>query len=329
MGNDDMCQLGGLQSPINIQARNTQQCETDQCQLSFNYNPTTHLKIVRNRSLPSLVVIPDSGQSYVTYKNTVYELQSISFYRPALHKLNSRPIDGASMEIVLNHQSNDKMLCIGVPIRKGGTGPGSSRAYPFFKELTTLLDSMGQGAMELNESVPMSIMNPWSILPRNMAFYEYTGSTVQPPCSEGVTWIVMENSVRISSSHYTSIKAAIFNQINSRQLQRTNGRSITYNANSNPSNNRNLAGETKCYNEDELQDVCQCMCNENKFGSFTTSVATGNVLLILFVVIMFAMCIYLAFANDLFKGLRDWAKGPKGNFIIKKFAPSTKSTGKK
>ncbi|KAB1979815.1 carbonic anhydrase family protein, partial [Haemophilus parainfluenzae] len=58
------------------------------------------------------------------------------------------------------------------------------------------------------------------------AYYSYSGSLTTPPCSEGVTWIVLAEPIHISPSQVEAF--ANLYQMNARPIQATNGRQIEF-----------------------------------------------------------------------------------------------------
>jgi carbonic anhydrase len=88
------------------------------------------------------------------------------------------------------------------------------------------------------------VYNPYQVVPANSTMYSYPGSLTTPPCSEIVTWNVVDTPVSISVSEYNSIIELIFNYVDpttclpasvfspsgytSRPVQPLNGRKITH-----------------------------------------------------------------------------------------------------
>ena len=63
------------------------------------------------------------------------------------------------------------------------------------------------------------------LLPASMDYTFYQGSLTTPPCSEGVRWLVMKNTITMSGEQIAALKEAIgFN--NNRPVQPVNGRLI-------------------------------------------------------------------------------------------------------
>ncbi len=75
----------------------------------------------------------------------------------------------------------------------------------------------------VNESLTYQ---PFNLLPGNRGQYRYSGTLTTPPCSEVVTWIVMENKVQARTAQINAFKNIMGS--NFRPIQGTNGRTIDY-----------------------------------------------------------------------------------------------------
>ena len=87
------------------------------------------------------------------------------------------------------------------------------------------------------------IFNPYEVVPSNSSIYHYAGSLTTPPCTEIVTWNVVEQPISVSVREYIAISNLILNYINpetcveasisspsgytSRPTQPLNGRIVT------------------------------------------------------------------------------------------------------
>jgi carbonic anhydrase len=63
------------------------------------------------------------------------------------------------------------------------------------------------------------------LLPQNRAYYRFTGSLTTPPCSEGVTWLVMKNPITASKDQIDRLPGVLHHS-NNRPVQALNGREI-------------------------------------------------------------------------------------------------------
>ncbi|MCE7915113.1 MAG: carbonic anhydrase family protein [Nitrosomonas sp. PRO4] len=91
----------------------------------------------------------------------------------------------------------------------------------------TILDNMPaqEGAQNADSGIQI---DPASLLPeldfQNLDFYTFAGSLTTPPCSEGVQWYLLPETITISASQLEQLKGFYSN--NSRLPQQINGRAI-------------------------------------------------------------------------------------------------------
>ena len=60
---------------------------------------------------------------------------------------------------------------------------------------------------------------------RHLNYYRFSGSLTTPPCTEGLRWLVMKNTVTLSEKQLEMFKQALEHS-NNRPLQPLNGRVI-------------------------------------------------------------------------------------------------------
>lgn len=80
--------------------------------------------------------------------------------------------------------------------------------------------------MEKNTPVqpPKAVINPARLLPESAQYYTFMGSLTTPPCTEGVTWIVMKQPVQVSDEQIRIFSRLYRN--NARPVQAANERLI-------------------------------------------------------------------------------------------------------
>jgi carbonic anhydrase len=67
-------------------------------------------------------------------------------------------------------------------------------------------------------------VNVGDLLPKTRSYVTYSGSLTTPPCTEGVSWIVMDTPVTLSDSEIATFENVY--RFNARPVQSLNGRSI-------------------------------------------------------------------------------------------------------
>jgi carbonic anhydrase len=152
---------------------------------------------------------PGSG-SFLVVGSQRYQLTQFHFHRPSEERVQGKLYD---MVLHLMHQGSDGAI-VGVAVfLKAG------RANPIIGQLWQHMpNSEGQ------EAVSGVTLNPAGMLPQNAAYYSYKGSQTAPPCSEGVTWLVLKTPVEISPGQIKSFASIYPHDV--RPLQPLNGRVV-------------------------------------------------------------------------------------------------------
>ena len=143
-----------------------------------------------------------SSQNSVTFNGKTYNLRQFHFHEPSEHTMNGAA--PAAMEVHLVHKATDgsgKLLVVGVLINQGS----ATQTNPTYDQIMTALK---------NHNHPAAAVNPGGMLPGGgqnngslaSTFYTYTGSLTTPPCTPGITWVVLTNSIYFSPGEITEYK---------------------------------------------------------------------------------------------------------------------------
>lgn len=194
---------GTNQSPIDIVAP----AEQDLTNIAFNYLDSSVDGVVNNGHTIQVNVEP--GTSKITVNGKDYELLQFHWHAQSEHTL-----DGvySPMELHLVHKNSDTDLAVVSVLLDEGE---ENAAY------TNLWASIPS---EGDEQEIVTPFNPSDLLPTDRSFYTYSGSLTTPPCSEVVTWLVMDNKGTLSASQIADFTA--FYDHNNRPIQASNGRQI-------------------------------------------------------------------------------------------------------
>ena len=120
----------------------------------------------------------------------------------------------APLEIHFVHQAADKSYAVlGVFVRRG------ARNAAFGRLLETMPASDG-GTLPVNGT-----LNPARLLPASRRAYRYAGSLTTPPCSEGLSWMVLAKPITISKAQLDAVRKIVHGNV--RPLQPRNGRALT------------------------------------------------------------------------------------------------------
>ena len=225
MVNPELCKSGKNQSPINIKTKDTKLCELN-CNLIFYYKPSRcSIKNINNN-----LIIDYDDNSHIIFNDVIYNLDIISITIPSSHKINNKNYD---MEVMIYHVSpaSNRKLIISIMVNIDNVTSMSSKFFDIFKN----------GLPENHsDEVFYNTDNDWNvfnIFPEQKSFYSYDGGLINPPCSENVTYIVMENNVTISPKVFDMIKK--ITKYNAPQLKPLNKRIVLYNGNHSGKNNMN------------------------------------------------------------------------------------------
>ncbi|MBI5560006.1 MAG: carbonic anhydrase family protein [Deltaproteobacteria bacterium] len=197
-----VCSEGRTQSPIDI----TTGTEKDLKDLEFKYNKNSSLDIVNNGHT---VMVNYEGGSALVVDGDEYGLVQFHFHSPSEHTVNGNYYD---MEMHLVHKNKEgKLAVVGVFMKKGGQNTA----------LDGIWANLPKEEGKKTAGVPF---NAADLLPQNKAYFRYPGSLTTPPCSEGVTWLVLKNTVEVSAEQIEAFRKIMDN--NNRPVQPLNEREV-------------------------------------------------------------------------------------------------------
>ncbi len=161
---------------------------------------------VTNNSHSIQVDLPPG--SSVTVGGRRYDLLQYHFHTPSEHTA-----DGGfyEMEMHLVHQDAEgRFLVVGVFLATGDS----------HSTLAEIWEHMPQQA---GETVSKDLMvDPSDFLPADRRCVQYDGSLTTPPCSEGVSWIMMLEPIQVSPEQIEQFERVMF--VNNRPVQPLNDR---------------------------------------------------------------------------------------------------------
>lgn len=170
------CSTGTNQSPINI--NNFIDAELEEIKFDYQTNPTDFIN-----NGHTVQVNFDSG-STIAIDEKSFELKQLHFHTPSENLINGKSFP---MEVHLVHANAEgELAVIGVTFEQGDAN----------EALAGLVTAMPQ---QSGEKKLIDNLNMMSLLPASKDYYRYNGSLTTPPCSEGVRWFVMKNSVQASA----------------------------------------------------------------------------------------------------------------------------------
>jgi len=200
-----MCGDGRNQSPINL----TDEVDAELPELVFDYDSSPN-RVINNGHTIQVDIEPGSFLR-IPARGLNFELKQFHFHSPSEHT-----IDGQSyaMELHLVHAAeNGALAVVGVMI-------GEGRENSVLRKLKGL---MPENAGQSNE-VSVGIEET-DLLPSTVDYYYYNGSLTTPPCSEGVTWLVLKASIEASAGQIALFKERV-GPVTNRPVQPQNARLI-------------------------------------------------------------------------------------------------------
>jgi len=200
--NFPICGKGKKQSPLNIVGPFEKSKDT----LSVDYKEGP-LKILNNGHTIQVNVEPGST---LTIGKESFDLLQFHFHRPSEEQVDGK---NAAMVAHFVHKSKDgKLAVIGVMLNEG-------KESAAIKTLWAHLPPK-----EMEEYLPSKVMfNPASMLPKELAFYNYEGSLTTPPCTEGVQFYILKTPAELSKQQVAKFPF----KLNARPVQSLNGRKIS------------------------------------------------------------------------------------------------------
>ncbi len=200
--NFPVCGKGKKQSPLNIVGPFEKSKET----LTVDYKEGP-LKIVNNGHTIQVNVEPGST---LTIGKESFDLLQFHFHRPSEEQVDGK---NAAMVAHFVHKSKEgKLAVIGVMLNEGKDSAA----------IKTLWANLPPKVME--EYLPAKVtFNPGSMLPKELAFYNYEGSLTTPPCTEGVQFYILKSPMELSKQQVAKFPF----KLNARPVQSLNGRIIS------------------------------------------------------------------------------------------------------
>jgi carbonic anhydrase len=132
------------------------------------------------------IMISYSPGSFITVGGKRYELKQFHFHHPSEEKIN-----GKNYEMVVHLVHADEkgnVAVVAVLLKKG---EDNALVHTLWKDLPKEKDKI-----EIEKDVQIDADG---LLPADHSYYTFSGSLTTPPCSEDVTWFVLEHPVSVSA----------------------------------------------------------------------------------------------------------------------------------
>jgi carbonic anhydrase len=197
------CAAGMHQSPIDLHDA----VKADLPPIEFHYAVAGRDEINNGHTIQ----IDYTPGSWVTLEGHDYELKQFHFHTPSENHVDGHAFP---LEAHLVHEGKDgRLLVIAVMFEEGARNHALATAWQDMPERPhthhELLTRASAGAL----------------LPATRDYYRFDGSLTTPPCSEGVTWLVMKQPVTASKQQINHF-AQVMGHPNNRPIQATNDRVV-------------------------------------------------------------------------------------------------------
>jgi carbonic anhydrase len=198
-----LCATGKNQAPIDLHAM----LEADLKPLRIAYTAGGD-EVVNNGHAIQVNYQPGST---LDVDGHVFELKQFHFHTPS-----ENTIEGESfpMEMHLVHLDEaGNIAVIGVMFTEGEENAELAKAWSVMPKQAD------------QKASPSATLDASALLPANPDYYRFNGSLTTPPCTEGVTWIVMKEPVTVSAEQVETF-AHVMHHPNNRPVQPLNARPV-------------------------------------------------------------------------------------------------------
>ncbi len=198
------CREGKSQSPIDI----VDPIDTDLVPIALAYRGST-TAIVNNGHTLQINAGPDNS---LDLDGQTFELLQFHLHSPSEHRIQG---ESFALEAHFVHKNDrGELAVVAVLFREGAPSDG----------IATIEASAPAkvGMSKALETLTASL----EIMPENTAHYRYSGSLTTPPCTEGVTWLVVEAIGSVSKEQVEKFVAIIGED--ARGPQPLNGRRVVH-----------------------------------------------------------------------------------------------------
>lgn len=195
------CASGMQQSPVNL----TEAVPAAGGSLDIQWQPAQSQVVDNGHTIQ--VNLAEGGS--ISLEGRRFSLLQFHFHLPGEHT-----VDGGSfpMEAHFVHQSEEGNLAVVGVFMAGG------EAHPMIGRIWDAIPAAGETAATLPD------LDPNALLPEGRTYFRYAGSLTTPPCSEVVSWVVLDQPISVSSEQIEAF-AALY-PMNARPVQALNRRFI-------------------------------------------------------------------------------------------------------
>ena len=256
---------GTAQSPINIETQDVKEASFLEA-VHFNYNPNSMFEVRNNGHTLHVNVTTPKGEAVnlMMIGTNHFKLLQFHFHAKSEHMVNGRhspmelhlvhelvKLDGEGKVIAEKaaqpdaHGHDDghaaahaapketkKLAVIGVMIEQLNEDNTEHSHKNFIRKVWQVLPKVDEKTAEASTGVLLFDMHPGELLPPEgkRSYYRYQGSLTTPPCTEGVTWTILQEPVYYDKKQIEAFEGMKFfseiGQKNNRPVQPLNARYV-------------------------------------------------------------------------------------------------------
>lgn len=184
------CEVGKTQSPVNIEHTKVQE-NAKLKPIEVHYKPSK-VSLVNNGH--TIQADLQNADNHIVVEGKTYTLKQFHFHLPSEHEVDGQHTD---MELHFVNKSDDgKTAVLGILIKQGTENAELNKLW------SHIPTEASEEAVEISEDFDMN-----KLLPQDLHSFRYQGSLTTPPCTEGVQWIVLEQTVPWSKKQIDTFKA--------------------------------------------------------------------------------------------------------------------------
>jgi carbonic anhydrase len=200
------CSAGREQSPIDIAAET--KAALPAVRFVYKNGP---VRLINNGYTAVRVNYPPGNGNILIVGDTRYELTQFHFHHPSEEYVHGKPY---AMAAHLMHASSDgRVAGVTVLLESGAPNATVQRLWDHMPPVPGTEHEIG--GLEID---------PAGLLPRAFGYFTYAGSQTAPPCTEGVTWIVLKTPVEVSAAEIDAFAKLYPHDV--RPVQPLNGRVV-------------------------------------------------------------------------------------------------------
>ena len=203
LSTDNFACSGSNQSPVNL----TGFIEAGLPPIEFNYESGGYNVLNNGHTIQ----VNYSPGSHINIDGQAFELKQFHFHAPSENHIN-----GTSFPLEVHYvHANDQgqLAVVAVMFKQGKENKALKGAW------------LGMPKIAGKKISYSSSFNANKLLPHNKDYYRFNGSLTTPPCSEGVRWLVLKESLEASQEQISTF-TDVLGFANNRPLQPINARAI-------------------------------------------------------------------------------------------------------